>query len=217
MPDPRKRQKRAAVARERCRERLLAAATRVFAKKGYRLASVSDIIKTAKVARGTFYLYFESKEAIFVALMEAFREKQKALVLRLTQEDAALQNEHVRARARRGVLAWLQFYDQHRDATKLLLREARTINPVLEVKRSEVRCATKEFIASRIRQMQESGVYQKHVTAEMVSHFLTGMLDELIESCLQGNASPDLEWLADQFVEFELMGLLLPARGDRAR
>jgi AcrR family transcriptional regulator len=54
---------------DRRRHQLLEAATWVFARKGYRRAGVSDIIARARVARGTFYLYLDSKEQVFLAIV----------------------------------------------------------------------------------------------------------------------------------------------------
>ena len=50
------------------REQILAAARAVYDEKGYELATVSEIVRRAGVAQGTFYLYFESKKDIVVAL-----------------------------------------------------------------------------------------------------------------------------------------------------
>ncbi len=50
------------------REQILAAARAVFDEKGYELATVSEIVRRAGVAQGTFYLYFESKKDIVIAL-----------------------------------------------------------------------------------------------------------------------------------------------------
>lgn len=55
---------------EATRERILQAAEEVFGEKGYYLASVVDITQRAKIAQGTFYLYFPSKEALFRQLVE---------------------------------------------------------------------------------------------------------------------------------------------------
>src|SRR5690606_25495730 len=44
------------------REAILSAAKTVFRDKGYHQASVHDIIDEAQIARGTFYLYFSSKD-----------------------------------------------------------------------------------------------------------------------------------------------------------
>jgi AcrR family transcriptional regulator len=52
------------------RERLEVAGLQAFLEEGYATASVERIAAAAGVARGTFYLYFRDKEALFVALVE---------------------------------------------------------------------------------------------------------------------------------------------------
>ena len=52
------------------RQRILEAATRVFARKGYFAARVSEIARKAGVADGTIYLYFRNKEDILVSLFD---------------------------------------------------------------------------------------------------------------------------------------------------
>ena len=47
--------------KEKKRERLLASATALFAEKNFNNTSISDIVNKAKVAKGTFYLYFKDK------------------------------------------------------------------------------------------------------------------------------------------------------------
>ena len=54
---------------EATRRRLLEAAEDVFAELGYHDASIVKITERAHVALGTFYLYFDSKQAIFEALV----------------------------------------------------------------------------------------------------------------------------------------------------
>jgi AcrR family transcriptional regulator len=48
---------------------ILQAARRIFASLGYAAASVEDIAKEAGMAKGTVYLYFKSKEEVFVAVL----------------------------------------------------------------------------------------------------------------------------------------------------
>ena len=50
---------------ERSRRRILDAAEQVFAALGFHAASIVKITEAAGVAQGTFYIYFESKQAIF--------------------------------------------------------------------------------------------------------------------------------------------------------
>jgi len=205
---PKRRIERAAQARERRREELLAAATRIFAKKGYRAASVSDVIKAAGVARGTFYLYFRSKQDILFAVIDHLREQQKTFINQLSQQEAQQTDADPRELARRGFVSWLRFYDQRRDALRILLREANLIDAALEHKRAEVRAGVVEYLSRRIRRLQGEGVYQEKLSPEVVSHFLIGMVDEIALSYLQKGRRADLEWLADQCASFELDGLL---------
>src|SRR5687767_11972448 len=63
------------------RERILAAAERVFARRGFFAARVSEIAKDAGVADGTIYLYFKSKDDLLISLFEN-RMKQVNELLR---------------------------------------------------------------------------------------------------------------------------------------
>lgn len=54
------------------REELLDAAQQLFVEKGIGATSIDDIASCAEVAKGTFYLYFPSKEALLHALQERF-------------------------------------------------------------------------------------------------------------------------------------------------
>ncbi len=59
--------------------KLLDAAIVVFDKRGYHAARVDDIVKTADVSHGTFYLYFSSKEDLFRALVADVTEEMREL------------------------------------------------------------------------------------------------------------------------------------------
>ena len=56
------------------RAQLLRAARKVFRAKGYDGASVSEIVREAGVAQGTFYLYFPSKKDAAVSLRDGLME-----------------------------------------------------------------------------------------------------------------------------------------------
>ena len=57
--------------------KLVYAALAVFKKKGLEQTKVSDIVKQAGVAQGTFYLYFPSKLAVMPALAQCMVAKWK--------------------------------------------------------------------------------------------------------------------------------------------
>ncbi|MEZ0322730.1 MAG: TetR/AcrR family transcriptional regulator [Hydrogenothermaceae bacterium] len=57
------------------RDRLLEAAKQLFSEKGYHETRVSDIVSKAEVAQGTFYIYFKSKEDIFLQLIKKIHKE----------------------------------------------------------------------------------------------------------------------------------------------
>ncbi len=57
---------------------------RVFREKGYHQASVHDIIDDARIARGTFYLYYASKQELFGELVAEFLRSLRGQVKRIS-------------------------------------------------------------------------------------------------------------------------------------
>src|SRR5712691_2091011 len=60
----------AEAARAARREQITAAGLACFARSGYHAATMADVAAQAGVSKGTPYLYFDSKEALFLALHE---------------------------------------------------------------------------------------------------------------------------------------------------
>lgn len=60
--------------REQTRRDLIKAAGEVFAKRGFHAASVDEIAEQAGYSKGAVYSNFDSKEDLFVALMEAYNQ-----------------------------------------------------------------------------------------------------------------------------------------------
>jgi AcrR family transcriptional regulator len=62
------------------KDKIIEAALNRFSDKGLHATKVSDIVKEAGVAQGTFYLYFKNKDDIFLAIVEKhFSDMEQAL------------------------------------------------------------------------------------------------------------------------------------------
>jgi AcrR family transcriptional regulator len=57
---------------EETRSRILEAATELFSRRGYNKSSVDDICTQAGISKGAFYHHFESKQALFLALLDSW-------------------------------------------------------------------------------------------------------------------------------------------------
>ncbi len=65
---------------------IVQAAVQVFRDKGIEKTTVSDIVKKAGIAQGTFYLYFPSKLALMPAIAEVMVEKTMDIVKETVQD-----------------------------------------------------------------------------------------------------------------------------------
>ncbi|MED3550625.1 TetR family transcriptional regulator [Cytobacillus praedii] len=71
------------------KEKIVHAAIEVFREKGIEKTKISDIVKIANIAQGTFYLYFPSKLSVMPAIAEVMVEKTISAVKNEVQEGAA--------------------------------------------------------------------------------------------------------------------------------
>ncbi len=96
------------------RERLLAAAARLFAAKGYAATSVRDILKAARVTAPVLYYHFGSKEGLFVglvregvAVLDAEMAKALAAAATPAEKVRAFCRVHVEVQQRFADLRWV--------------------------------------------------------------------------------------------------------------
>ena len=101
------------------RAKLVEAMVQVVAEKGYEEATVADVVRTARVSRGTFYELFESKHACFAA---AFRLGTEVLEKRV--RDAVQGVEDWREQLRVGIHAYLQTLDAEPRFARVYLLES---------------------------------------------------------------------------------------------
>jgi TetR/AcrR family transcriptional repressor of nem operon len=84
------------VAPEDVRERLLEAGQRLFHSRGFNGCGVQEIADAACVPKGSFYNYFESKEALGAAVLEHYWYQKAAPTLRLLSDTSVAPRERLR-------------------------------------------------------------------------------------------------------------------------
>jgi AcrR family transcriptional regulator len=109
------------------RERLLEAAIRVVAAKGYGATTVTDLTKEAGISRTTFYEMFEDKEACFLA---AYDGAVDALMRRVTVAYEA--EEGWPARARAGLATLLEALAEEPELARLALVDVGAAGPAAQ-------------------------------------------------------------------------------------
>lgn len=115
-------QKRRMRAPER-REQLLTVARQVFGRSGFHSVSMEEVAREAGVTKPILYDHFDSKEALYLALIET-----DALDLEERVRAALRAPTGNRERIREAYRAYFEFVDEHAEGFSLFLREA--VNPV---------------------------------------------------------------------------------------
>ena len=88
------------------RQRLLDAAARLFSQQGYDATGVAQICASAGVSKGAFYHHFETKQAVFLALLEEWLARLDAAFTAVRQDSSGVPQAVVRmADMAGGVLA----------------------------------------------------------------------------------------------------------------
>lgn len=129
---------------ERTMRKILDAALAEFGEKGFAESSIVSITGRAKVALGTFYTYFESKEALFAALVEDMSARvRKEVAPALSGGLDTLDAE------RRALAAYLHFAADHKEVYRII-DEAEFVAP--ETYRRHY-----ETVAARIAGRLEAG------------------------------------------------------------
>jgi AcrR family transcriptional regulator len=195
------------------RHQLLTAATTVFAGRGYRAAGISDIVATAGVARGTFYLYFASKAEVFLAIADDFYDRLEIQIAEGGASPAPTGGlPDGRASLHASLRRWFEFFHTHRLAATVMLKEAAAIDPRFDRGVAELRRSAYTHFAARFRRFQELGMVRSSLSADIVAHLQVGMFEELVKAFVLGADNPDLDSLAEQMADFEWNGVCPAAR-----
>jgi len=104
------------------RQALLDAAEAVFGETRFDAASITEITQRASVSQGTFYVYFDSKKAIFLELVRHLGKLARAKLRQAIEDvDTRLEREEV------GLRTFLGFVAEHRNLYRIV-RQAEFID-----------------------------------------------------------------------------------------
>jgi len=152
---------------ERTLRKILDAAREEFGERGFSDSSIVGITQRAGVALGTFYTYFESKEALFHALVRDMSEQVRDSVgPAMTNARDALDGE------RRALEAFLRFAHDHRDIYRII-DEAEFVEPSAYREHYET---TATRIAARLAAARDKGEIKGSFSDEELDVLAWGMM-----------------------------------------
>jgi TetR/AcrR family fatty acid metabolism transcriptional regulator len=184
------------------REMILRAAINVFARKGFFNAKVADIAKEARIADGTVYLYFKSKDEILHSIFD------QAMGKFIAEGKAELQD-------------MVSPVDKLRKIAELHLARLGTDRDLAIVFQVELRGSTKfmrefsaagfhdylEVIRKTIEEGQKSGVFRTDIKPVVCAKILYGSLDEMVTNWILSKKPYPLRPMAQEVLKVFLKGV----------
>jgi TetR/AcrR family transcriptional regulator, fatty acid metabolism regulator protein len=168
-----------AIAPEEKRQRLLGAAVRVFAAKGYHACRVGDIAEEAGVAYGLLYHYFPSKEAVLETI---FRDTWTQMLDRIREVETS--GEPAGEQIRRVAALVLRTWKRDPDLVRVLVREV-TRSPQLQNEIDEIGLAF-DALERIIAAGQEQGELRRDIDPRLGALIFYGAMEEMLTSWVLG-------------------------------
>jgi TetR/AcrR family transcriptional regulator, fatty acid metabolism regulator protein len=186
------------------RERILDAAVRVFARKGFHATRISEVAKAAGVADGTIYLYFKSKDTLLVSLFE--HRVQRLLTFLETELRGA---GSAPEKLKRIVEVQLGLLERERDLAEVVTVILRQSTKLMKEYAVPKFTAYLDAIAGVIAEGQAAGELRKDVSPHLAARAIFGALDGIALTWALGKADHGgLSWASGQLAEIVLHGLV---------
>ena len=186
------------------RSRILKAAVKVFAQRGFYNAKVSQIAKHAGIADGTIYLYFKNKDEILISI---FEEEMAKFIFKVRKK---IESEPgIKSKLRIFVKTHLNFVKKNPKLAQVFQLELRQSNKFI-----------KEYAGSKLKEYlnvagdifeegQRQGIIRKDIHPGLMKRALFGSLDEVATHwVLMKNGKYDLEKSAEQIADIFMSGII---------
>ena len=187
------------------RLRIIEAAITVIAQKGYHSARMSDIAKSAGVADGTIYNYFQNKEHVLLCI---FEEKMAELIDQLTSvlEKQREPLEKIRLFIRNH----FEHLQQHPELGQVFQVELRQSQLFFHGYKPKRLFEYLSLLGNSIKEGQQQGILSSKLDSNLLQWSIFGTLDELsMNWVVSGRQWPmDLESLPDQIFDIFLKGII---------
>lgn len=195
------------IKKEDKRKKLIEVAEEVFSRKGYHPVTIADIAQEAGIAKGTFYLYFGSKDEIFQEVV-----KKAVWSLRYALRDALKEVRDPEEKVRKSIRVSLDHCSRNARLYLLIFHEALFLEtpPMSKFKKIY------ETLISDFRKMIEEGIEFgkfRNVNAVVISHAVVGMMATMAYQWIQlqvGSAAmgSDIDEISSSIAEFCCYGLM---------
>jgi AcrR family transcriptional regulator len=152
------------------RERIIEAGLKLFANESYQAVTMDRVAEAAGVAKGTLYLYFQSKEDLYLGILTDGMES-----LARNYQASVDPQADVKVRLRRAITVSIEFYDQRHDLLRLMMTEEPRMPEARNRLREEWRDRGVRFFNSLIEEGVQSGAFRT-IDARLATFAILGSI-----------------------------------------
>jgi len=196
---------RAAAQRAGRRRQILAAARLVFADEGYHGASINQIIERAQIARGTFYLYFGSKAAVFDSILDEAMAGLRERITRIDVEDPGAPPPPIQLRD--NLVRTLEYFVGDRALATILLTSGKAAEPEAVDRLDGFFAEVRNLITRALEQGIEMHLVRPCHTA-LTAAALLGTVRGVIEYLVTTPDAPSVAEMVNELIAVALRGVL---------
>jgi TetR/AcrR family transcriptional regulator, fatty acid metabolism regulator protein len=166
-------------AQEEKRRRILDAAVRAFARKGYHACRVGEIASEAGVAYGLVYHYFTSKDEILETIFRDTWTQMLTAIEAVEQEGVPASDQ-----LRKVAAIVLRTWKRDPDLVRVLVREV-TRSPHIQREVDEIEQAY-EALQRIVERGQQTGEFRDDLDARLAALIVYGALEQILTSLVMG-------------------------------
>lgn len=191
----------------RTRAQLLTAARRVFEQRGFAATTMGSIAKTAGVAHGTVYTYFETKEDVLAAVLDQEVEGLLASLHEASGEDPVSRVEEANRR-------YLEAFEEQHDLLQAVAEAAQVDDRFAEILRT-LRSTHVARVAAAITRLQSDGHAATDLDPVTSAAALCSMVEGFSRHWIGGHSQVELLTAAQTLTTLwcRAIGLNPPATG----
>ncbi|MBI2982243.1 MAG: TetR/AcrR family transcriptional regulator [Deltaproteobacteria bacterium] len=154
--------------------RIIEAAIKIFAKKGFYNATIADVAKTAEVAEGTIYLYFKNKDDLLISIFEhsidLFIQTVNKKLKEITDPKEKL---------RQFIGVHLKLVEENPNLAQVLQIELRQSSKFMKEYRGGKFGEYLHLVEGILIEGQKQGVFREDLNTHLLRRALFGAVDEI--------------------------------------
>lgn len=184
---------------------MLDIALRIFSDRGYHDTRIADIIEAAGIARGTFYIYFDSKNAIFHELLDLLLAQIRENVVGVDLSEGA---PPIRDQLLVSVARILQAFHDNPALARFVLREAVGIDSEIDRKLESFYGQVHRWLGDALENGQQMGLVRQ-LDTEHVAWCIIGSVKQFLQLVLDRRSDDfDVDHLSQVILDLHLQGIL---------